>query len=182
MNKQQFVTELAKLRPSSTFLSLMGYRNSNSEIANYNIIFHINYQNALKKSILQLQSIVPENDLEALAKQDLIDGYNKSLNKISTVEIKDINDAYTRFFDEDGNYIKGVKLHTQTNVLHLYGFVNFKHIIMPGLYTQTNRQPLTIAKDKLRKNLPVEKFRQFKISPNQVDYISVQNISLLPPI
>jgi hypothetical protein len=181
MNQEKFVSELAKLRTSSTFLSLMGYRNEASEIADYNIIFHMSYENALKRSIIALESVVPADDLQSLAKQELIDGYNKSLNKIATVAVEDIDDAYTRFFNENGTYIKGVKLHTQSNVLHLYGLVNFKRVIMPGLYPTTNKRPLTIAKDKLRKLCPVDKFRQFKILPSQVDRISVENLSLLPP-
>jgi hypothetical protein len=40
---------------------------------------------------------------------------------------------------------------------------------------------LTIAKDKLKKNLPVSKFRQFKITTDQVESISVENISLIAP-
>jgi hypothetical protein len=52
---------------------------------------------------------------------------------------------------------------------------------MPGLYTKGNRRPLTVAKDKLRHLTPVGKFRQFKITPSQLDSISVENLSLLPP-
>ena len=52
---------------------------------------------------------------------------------------------------------------------------------MPGMYAKTNKKPLTVAKDKLRYLTPVGKFRQFKILPSQVDSISVENLSLLPP-
>ena len=182
MNKEQFVAELAKLRPSATFLSLSSYRNEHGEVADYSIVFHMSYENALKRSIMILEGVVPEDDMQAVAQKELMDGYNKSLDRMSEISIEEIDDAYTRFFDNDGNYIKGVKLHTATDTLHLYGLVNSKRVIVPGLYPHHNKRALTVAKDKLRKMCPVNKFRQFKILPSQVDRIAVENLSLLPPI
>lgn len=181
MDQKQFVAELAKLRPASTFLTLVGYRNEYSEVADYSIVFHMSYENALKRSIVALNSVVPEDDYAAIAKRELIDGYNKSLNKMAETPIEEIDDAYTRFFDENGNYIKGVKLHTATNTLHLYGLVNAKRVVMPGIYPKSNKRPLTLAKDKLRKLCPVNKFRQFKILPQQVDSIVVEKMVFSPP-
>jgi hypothetical protein len=181
MNQEQFVAELAKLRPSSTFLSLLGYRNEHSEVADYSIIFHMSYENALKRSIMKLEEVVPADDLQAQAKQELIDGYRASLERMATTPVEEIDDAYTRFFDTDGSYIKGVKVHTATHTLHLYGLVNLKRVLMPGTYPHRNRKELTIAKDKLRRLCPVDKFRQFRILPSQVDRIAVENLSLLPP-
>lgn len=179
MNTEQFVAELSKLRPGSTFLTLKGYRNASSEVADYSIIFHMSYKNALERSITTLEAVVPVTDLEATAKQELIDGYSQSLKRIEDKE--EIDDAYTRFFDSDGTPIKGVKLHTESETLHLYGLVVHKKVIMPGNYKKVNKKELTIAKDKLRKLCPVEKFRQFKILPDQVDKITVDKLSLLPP-
>lgn len=181
MDKTAFIAELAKLRTSSTFLSLIGYRNEHSEVADHNIIFHMSYENALKRSILALDPIVPQDDLETQAKEELIESFTKSLQNIKDTPIAEIDDAYDRFFDSDGSYIKGVKLHRETDSLHLYGLEVHKRIIMPGTYTKKNKRPLTIAKDKLKRLCPVSKFRQFKILPSQVDKISVNNLSLLPP-
>ncbi len=181
MDQNQFVGELSKLRPSATFLSLSGYRNEHSEVADYSIVFHISYENALKRSIAALDAVVPADTLQALAKRELIDGYNTSLNKIALTPVEEIDDAYTRFFDSDGSYIKGVKLHTETHTLHLYGFVNSKRVIIPGQYPHRNKKDLTKAKDQLRKLCPVDKFRQFRITSAQVDRISVEHLSLLPP-
>ena len=181
MTRDQFVLELGRLRPSSTFLSLLGYRNSFSEVADYSIVFHMSYENALRRSLVALESVVPETDLDALAKQELMDSYQTSLEKMATTPLEELDDNYTRFFDENNISIKGIKLHTATDTLHLYGLVNQKRVLMPGQYKKTNRRPLTIAKDNLRRLCPVNKFRQFKITPSQVDRIAVENISLLPP-
>lgn len=182
MDRQSFVEELSKLRPSATFLSLTGYRNDHSEVADYSVIFHISYENALKRSLVALESVVPMDALQAVARQELMDGYSSSLKKMAVTPIEEIDDAYTRFFDSNGQYIKGVKLHTATHTLHLYGLVNSKRVVIPGNYPRRNKKELTKAKDQLRKMCPVEKFRQFKITPAQVDCISVENLSLLPPV
>lgn len=141
----------------------------------------MSYKNAIEKSIMILNGYIPEDDLEAKAKTELLESFATSINKIETSSIEDLDDGYTRFFDEDKKYIKGVKLHNESNTLHLYGLVVHKNVITPGVYPKKNKRPLTIAKDKLRKMLPVNKFRQFIIKPGQLEKISVENITLLPP-
>lgn len=181
MNQIQFVTELGKLRTSSTFLTLKGYRSESGEVADYNIVFHMSYKNALLRSIAVLESIIPEDELEAQAKKECLESFMTSLDKMENTPIEEIEDSYRRFTDSDGQYIKGVKLHEETNTLHVYGLVVNKKVIMPGIYKKTNRKPLTIAKDKLRRLCPVSKFRQFKITPDQLDSICVEGLHLLPP-
>ena len=181
MNNKEFVAELSKLRPGSTFLTLKGYRNEYGEVANYSIIFHMSYTNALMKSIAIIQQYIPINDVYARAKNELLDSFQNSLNKIKETPIEDLDDGYIRFFDENSNYIKGIKLHAATETLHIYGLVSQKRILLPGNYPKKNKRELTIAKDKLKAMCPVGKFRQFKILPQNVDSISVDNIHLLPP-
>jgi hypothetical protein len=180
MNTQQFIKTLSKLRPSSTFLTLKGYSNEHGEVADYSIVFHISYRSALERSILMLESLVPENDLEAQAKNELLLSYNNSLNKIEDFSIEEMEDnTYSHFKDENGNYIKGIKLHNTTDILHLYGLVANKRILIPGDYKEVKSRPLTLAKNKLKKNLPVNRFRQFKILPSQVEEINVENLNFL---
>ena len=72
-------------------------------------------------------------------------------------------------------------MHKETGELHLYGFVHQKVVIEPGVYKKVNSRHLTIEKNKLSKLVPVNKFRQFKILPDQVKKIKVDNICFLPP-
>lgn len=182
MDTYAFVDELSKLRPSSTFLTLRGYRNDHSEVADYSVAFHISYENALKRSLEVLSTVDTKTDLEKEAKLELMASFAKSLGNMANTPVEEIDDAYTRFFDDDGKYIKGVKMHTATGALHLYGLVVHKRVLMPGFYAKKNQKPLTVAKDKMRYLTPVGKFRQFKLLSSQVDSISVENLSLLPPI
>lgn len=181
MDKLQFIAELAKLRTSSTFLTLVGYRNEYSELADYSIVFHIDYQKTVERSISVLENIVPANPLEVAAKQELLTSFRRSIKKAKETPVEEIDDAYTRFFDSDGSYIKGVKMHTATGILHLYGLVVHKRIIMPGLYPDSSGSDFAKAKRHLRFQTPVGKFRQFRITPFQVERVSVENLSLLPP-
>jgi hypothetical protein len=180
MNRERFVTELSKLRPTSTFLSLMRYRNAYSEVADYSIVFHMSYENALKKSIAALEAHEPISNLQKLAKEELLRSYQSSLKRMDVTPIEDIRDGYSRFFDEDGNYIKGVKLHKRSDTLHLYGLLNSKRVIMPGLYPPDDRSEFAAVKDHLAKIGPVSRFRQFKVRPDQVDKITVEKLTLLP--
>jgi hypothetical protein len=181
MDQAQFVAELGKLRSSSMFLTLKGYRNNFSEIADYQIVFHISYRSALEKSISMLESLPLISNLEKQARDELLASFGKSLSKAEELPIEEREDGYTHFLNEEGKFIKGVKLHDATNTLHIYGLINWKRVLMPGIYKSVNSSELTIAKNKLRYLTQVGRFRQFKITSNQVDCISVQNLSLLPP-
>jgi hypothetical protein len=140
----------------------------------------MSYENALKRSLETLEALKCVTDLEKQAKAELQASFNKSLVKMAETPIEELEDGYTRFFEDDGSYIKGVKVHTATNVLHLYGLVVHKRVRVVGTYPTRNRKELTMAKDKMRSLTPVGKFRQFKILPETVERISVEKMELLP--
>lgn len=179
MDKKLFVAELAKLRPAATFLHLKKYRNEWGEIANYNIVFHMSYESSLKRSVATLESFTPQFPMEVRAKQELLDSYRDSIKKIASTSIEDIDDEYTRFFDEKGRYIKGVKLHTSSCTLHLYGLIVHKNVLVSGGYPPRNKEELTIVKDRLRGMCTANRFRQFRILPHQVERIIVEHLNLL---
>lgn len=179
MDNQTFVNELSKLKPSSTFLSLIDYENASGEIANYSIVFHMSYEQAVKKSLQMISEYEAVGDLEIKAKNQLIESYQKSLDKMETTPMEEIMDGYQHFRAEDG-YVKGVKLHLETGNLHLYGLLNKKSVKVPGTYKDKKSSELTLVKNRLSKNLPVSKFRQFTITADKVSCIRVQKIELLP--
>jgi hypothetical protein len=181
MNKRQFVSELAKLRSGATFLTLKGYRNEFSEVANYSLIFHMSYENALRRSVDLLEKRTFASDLQNQARIELLDSFNASLKRLAITPIEQIEDGYTHYMVDDVP-VKGVKLHLASDTLHLYGLVVHKRVLVLGDYPNDTRKPLTKIKDDIRRVLPVGKFRQFKLIPDRVDTISVDNISLLPPV
>lgn len=181
MDKLGFVSEITKLQPSSTFLTVAGYRNNASEIANYSIVFNMSYPNALKRSIHILENLEVTGAADNFAREELLDSFRCSLKDSVDQPIEDRKDGYYHFKDKDNNYIKGLKVHVKTNTLHLYGLVAQKRVLMPGVYPATGESALAKAKRQLKHLTPAGKFRQFRMTHDQVDYISVRNLTLLPP-
>jgi hypothetical protein len=158
---------------------LKGYRSQFDEVADYNIIFHASYENALKKSVAILQDYVTNDLLEEKAKNELIASYNASLKKIAS-ESEAESDHYVKILDDSGKAIKGVKVHRETGIAYVFGLLHRKHVIQAGEYKSSNKQPFTLIKDKLRKLTPVNKWRQFIVKPGQVEAIKVENLTVLP--
>jgi hypothetical protein len=173
MNTAQLVAELANLRPNATFLQLDGYVNKEGEVSNQQIIFHMSYKNALEKSIDTLCAYMPQNDLFALAKEEQLASYRKSLLGEKPQE------TYAKYV-VDGEEVKGAKEHIATGALHIYGLCHRKHVLVPGVYKVVNSAPLTVAKAHLRSLTVCGKFRQYKIQPDKVNAIKVENLELLP--
>lgn len=183
MNTKAFLAALSTIRPSATFLSVRGYTSNEGEVSDFSIVFNMNYKNALQKSLNIMDIYIPENDLELEAKTALMTSWTKSLDKMNTTKEESVGDAYHRVNDADGNPISGVKIHTESNTLHIYGLLNSKKVHVPVERKKKNSAALTIAKDKLSSKLhvPVSRFRQFVITPEKVDSIIVEKMELLPP-
>lgn len=165
MDKSKFVEEINKVNPSSTFLSILGYKNSNQEVSNFSIVFHVSYENALRKSIKIVEAFNPTTPLELQAKEEVLESLNKSLTNPKETNYKSLGNGVRELNGE----------------VYLHGFLVHKRVIESGDYKEKNSKPLTIEKNKIRDMCPVSKFRQFKITPDKVDLISVQGLHLLPP-
>lgn len=174
------IETLSKIRPSSTFLSIRGYRSAESgELADYQLSFHMSYESALERSIAALEVYVPENDLEVLAKNELLASYRNSLLKVQSEPLEVVGEHYQRII-VDNKPVKGIKIHSETGKLHLFGLLVNKRVREPGTFKATNKKPMTIIKDKLRKLGPLNKFRQFIIDPSHVEAINVENVTIIP--
>lgn len=171
---------LSTIRPSSTFLSLRGYRSAESgELADYQIAFHMSYRSALERSIVAVEAYDPADEIEAQAKGEVLASYRASLAKIDAGD-EPVGDAYDRVIDADGAHVKGVKVHRDSGKLHLFGLLVRKTVREPGTFKAVNKKPLTVAKDKLRKLGPVSNFRQFVIDPSHVEGIAVEHMLIVP--
>lgn len=181
MNKEEFVAEIGKLRPGSTFLVLHKYMNAHGEIADFNIIFNMSYENALRRSIAVVEQLSYPPGLKDLARKQVLESFEKSLQKVLTVPVDEQEDNYKHLYDEQGKLINGIKLHIESATLHLFGLVHMKRIHKEGLYKEVKSADLTLAKNEIRRLCPVSKFRQFKIEASQLEHIAVQKLTLLPP-
>lgn len=179
MTIEQIISVLSTIRPDSTFLAINGYKSvETSEISNFQLAFHMSYANALERAILDLECFIPDNELQVQAKEELLASYKKSFDKTNEPAEELVGDHYRRVTDAYGKTIKGIKIHNESNNLHLFGRLVHKQVITPGIYKPSNPRPLTIAKDEIRKNFAVNKFRQFVIKPGQFDSITVEKMTL----
>lgn len=176
------IETLATIRPSSTFLSIKGYTAATSgEKADHTICFHMSYQNALEKSIAALNEIVPADDIEAEAKAELLASYGKSLEKVKSEPLEVVGDHYERIvLETNGQPLRGVKVHRESGELHIFGLAMGKTVLIPGTYKAVKSNPVTLAKAKLKKGLPVDRFRQFVIKPGSYEAIRVERMEVLP--
>lgn len=181
MNRDEFVSVISSVRPSATFLTIHGYRAESGEVADHQIVFHVSYRNLLWRSIVALTGIEVSEEIEVEAKSQLLNSLNASLAKVDSTSVEDLDDAYERFFENDGTHIRGIKRHIATDVFHLYGVTVQKRIHTPGTFKEVKSKSLTIAKNRLSAMLPVSKWRQYRITPGQVDRVTVDSRSILPP-
>lgn len=181
MNNNAFLSAISNLRPSSTFLTLSDYKNSQGELADYSIVFHSSYESLLRRSISQLEQYVPLDNLERQAKMILLSSYEKSLAIFEKESLNDRGDGYLHFQDSNGRWIKGIKLHEASNTIHISGKVIHKNVKKSSHKKEVNSKPLTLAKQKISENLPISKWRQFKLTPDRLSSVAVEHMILEAP-
>lgn len=181
---------LSKIRKNSTFVTVSHYTNNEGQVADYSICFHIDYIKAVRTSKdllekyqpvakdIQMVGTTPRFSLDDLvqARQELIASYQMSLtgnNPLATSA-----HAYQEIKGQDEELIPGVKLHTSQDLLHLWGFCIHRRVILPGREKEDRRGPKTVAKDMLRKMVPLGRFSQFKLSPGKFEKLVVERITI----
>lgn len=176
MDYQTILEALASIRPSSTFLLLLGYTNKQGEVSDRYISFHVSYENALRRSLSKLESLGELSGVDEEARRELLASYRKSLDS----DASEIAEPYSRVVDAEGNTIRGVKRHDEKQTVYIYGMQvpDRKRIIVPGTYKEVNKRAKTLAKERLSKDLPVSRWRQFILSPETVGEIRIEKMRL----
>lgn len=154
----ELIEELAKAR-GCRFVSLTYRSKETKELSQYLISHKVNLARVYKRDEKVVRLVRAANELEAKAKQEMLDSLRESL----TVGIGH-NSRYTC----EGVYntlFEGCKYHLKDKIVHLYGFLLRKRVIEVGTYKEVKSRPLTIAKNNIRKRMKLSKFRQF-ILPN----------------
>ena len=167
---------LNQIRPGATFMSVKQYTNNYGEISNYGIVFHVSYMNGVKKANSIISNYKPENDIEEVAKAELLASFSDTIKGYNP-RYK-AREAYTEVIDSEDNLVKGCKWYENGQAVMLYGFQVHKVVLVPGIYPKVNSKPLTLAKKKLRALTPLDNFRQFKIVEGRFDSICVENLTL----
>jgi hypothetical protein len=164
------VTQIKGCRLASiTYLS-----KKHNELARFTANFGFSYGQVVEKSITELEILTRENEnvwnaVEKEAAAELMASFKETQAAHARGEQ---NAAYTK----KGQYIpigNGVNLNTSDNTIQLFGLVLTKTVLRAGVYPHVNSAPKTIAKNKIRKMLPVGNFREFAIDMSQVEQMKI---------
>jgi hypothetical protein len=110
--------------------------------------------------ISALAKMCKARGLEAIAADELLESFRKTLNGTQ--------DGYTKAGIYEETPISGLKVNKNDNSLQLFGLERNRVVLVPGVHKTVNSSEKTIAKNKLRKSLPVGKFKEFAIDPGNI--------------
>ena len=138
------------------FASLTYTAKESGEVARHTVLLGFNYKTSVEKSLLELEIIRPSlTGIDAIAADELLESFRKTLNGTQ--------DGYTKAETYADTAVKGLKVNTVDNSLQLFGLVQSKVVLTPGNFKVVKSAEKTIAKNKLRKELPVGKFREYAL-------------------
>ena len=147
------VRELVKNK-GCRFVQLHYTAKGTGEEATHTLCLGVDLERAYRRDEKVTRLFKPSNKIEEQAKEAVLTSLRESITKgIGN------NSAYTckGVFE---TIAPGLKIH-EDGTLHVYGFVIRKEVITPGVYKSVNSADLTIAKDKVKKNHKLRRFRQF---------------------
>src|SRR5690606_12411446 len=119
--------QFKNFRQSSTIIHIKNYIDNFNGESNYSLIFNINYNNAVIKSLEKINNIKPSSFIE----EEIIKEYKQSLqNTLKKKHTKNKNqNTYSKIHNFNKELIKGVKYLDALKTIHLYGFILNKTII-----------------------------------------------------
>ena len=161
------------------FASFTYESKSTGEVARYTIQLGFSYRNCLEKSKLALEiESAALNGLDKQAAEELLNSFVASLN--GTQENYTKQDIYVDVSDSSGKTVQGIKRNINDNSLQIFGLLHSKVQISPPTIEDkpVKSRPLTIAKNKLRKDLPVGKFREFALENLNVVKLNGETLEL----
>lgn len=167
-NAIELIKTLVKAGPG--FASLTYKSKGDGSVARYTVNLGFSYQNLLEKSIQELNAKIDNGDYkgdELLAANEVMASLQKSLQaqKNGTQ-----SEDYTRkgLMTPIGN---GVSLN-HDNSIQIFGLIQNKKILIEGAPKKAVKsKPMTILKNKIKKELPVSKFREFALDKENISLV-----------
>jgi hypothetical protein len=174
----------------SMFIVIHEYTNNYNEIATYSLCWHVNYLNSVQKSYDIITAFKPTADFctsKLYNLQDLKAARNELVDSLAdTLVLGPGNNpratsahAYDQVLDKNKLVVPGVKIHRDQDVLHLTDVYRLNKIVhKEGVYPVVKSANKTIAKNDLRKMLPLRKWGQFLLTPGRFTKLSVQKMTV----
>ena len=142
----------------ASFVGVTYRAKESGELSRYTLAVGVQYLNLVRKSLAEARAVTAENNargsIERKAKADVIRSLRNTLENAKRGEQ---NDAYTK----KGMYAEvaaGVNVFDD-DTFELKGIVVSRKVLEVGVHKQVKSRPLTIAKDAIRKQLSLAKWR-----------------------
>ena len=143
------------------FASLTYTAKESGEVARHTVLLGFSYKASVEKSLLELEILRPTlTGIDAIAADELLTSFKKTLDGTQ--------DGYTKGHVYADTAVKGLKVNTNDDSLQLFGLTHAKVVLTPGTFKVVKSAEKTIAKDKLRKQLPVGKFREYALDSGAI--------------
>ena len=166
----QFIAALGGIE-GCRFASLTYTAKESGETARHTVLLGFSYRKAVENSLLELEiSRSGLSGIEAVAADELMESFRKTL--------AGTQDGYTKADIYADTAISGLKVNKNDNSLQLFGLVQSKVILVPGFHKVVKSAEKTIAKNKLRKELPVGKFREYALDSGAIHAARVNGETL----
>ena len=169
------ITKAVSQIQGNQFASLTYLTKKTKELARYTVNLGFSYHKAVEKSVTDLQILTKENwatwsELQKQASGEVMESLLKTL---VAHENGTQNDDYTK----KGQYVSlgnGLNLNTTDNTIQLFGLLQSKVVLTEGEPQKPVKSaPLTIEKNKIRRQLTVSKFREFALDKENITGVRV---------
>lgn len=156
-NIKDLLQKLAEQK-GAKFISLTYKAAESGELARHTLLLGVRLERAYQRDLAILKAKARQMDgVQLEAAQDIIKSMEESLNKgIGN------NSKYTQK-DVTVQIMPGIKLNINNNELYISAFSKGKTIIERGEYNHVNSSQKTLAKEAIKKELRMGKFRTFKL-------------------
>ena len=169
------IVEILSNLTNTTFASFTYRSKTDNSLARYTVILGAKYSNLLEKSKLELELSLANLDASLIpAANQVMLSINKS---ITAHAAGSQSDDYTK----KGQYTSignGVNINNTDASIQVFGLIHSKVVLEEGIKKIVNSSPLTIAKNKVRKMLPISKFREFAFDLGNIQTVKVNGDTL----
>lgn len=175
--QQQIVNEITKKIAAikdCRLASITYLTKKTKELARYTVILGFSYHNLVEKSITELDILIRENTetWDKITKEAAKEVMASLVKTMEAHAVGEQNEDYTKK-DQYIPFGAGLNINTNDNTVQLFGLLQSKVTIEEGVYKEVKSAPLTIAKKKIQKMLPISKFREFALDISNVEKAKV---------
>lgn len=181
-NEAQTISALASNANGCKFASVLYRSVDTGELARYSLLIGVSYENAVTQDLEFLYRLKRYNPYSAMASDiGLLKIHNQAVDEL-IASLEKSKSKLTQTSNSPDVYINicnGIKKHKETGVFYLWGFVQQKTAIKPSVKTSkpVQSKPVTVEKDRIRRKLHTDSYRQFKI--DNIGTVKINNQTLV---